>query len=195
MTVTADDVLGALEETLRDHLAETITLMNTARDTSYPMPNPATWNQFDDPENLAPKHVPTLVFSSPGLADGFTRDTGGYTGSWVCVVTVYARDPKGKNTTRATAAAGRFYAAAIRDTVLRHATLGGFASATECTGEEYAAFDSAVASAFVAGFCEFEVTVPNAVVTGPTSGANPIGLPSPRPDVLTTDVTVAPMED
>lgn len=195
MTVTADDVLGALEQVMVDHLGETLDLMNDARDTAYPMPDPATWNQYDDPDSLAPTHVPTLNFSSPGLAEGFTKDAAGYTGTWICVVTVFARDPGGVNTERATASAVRFYAAAIRDTALRHGTLDGLADGLDCTGEEYAVFDTAVAKSFGAGFVELEVTVPNAVVLGPASGANPIGLPAGAFTALTTDVTVSPMED
>lgn len=188
MTVTADDVLQALEQTLRDHLPTTLQRLTVAKQVA--LAPPASYEQVADPAVLTPAQTPTVSLSSPGI-EGDPRHVGDgiYQATWVCIVELYVRSDTVASY-RAVARTVRVYAAAIRETVMQHASLGGLASAVEWVAEDYAGVANLDDSRTLGGgFVQFNVTVDN--VLDINAGAVDDGAQWPTVVVLATDLTAA----
>ncbi len=129
---SSDELCVALEETLRTHLAETITMLGW--DTSVFKPI-REWQQLPTIEALSSAAFPAIAIASPGLQGqpAHSRADGGYRATWRIGVGIYDR---GKNHAD-TQARVRDWCAAIRLTARAHRSLGGVATGVAWAGDRY----------------------------------------------------------
>ena len=180
MTVSAGDVLDALQATVDAHFPAYLAARNAERGWSLP---PIVFSaQQAIPDARIPSQLPALNYHSPGFGGDVEIGSGAgkYDATWLCVITVYARGVSGLSATRTV----HEYVALIRDAVLQHTTLGGFADTAIPVDEHYDEAEDAQSLTFGIGSVAFDVTVPDAL---DRYGAPIDNFPTV---VLETDITV-----
>jgi hypothetical protein len=140
--------------------------------TARSLPEPRSWVTSSDIERWPEETPPTVLVLSTGLAEPPARDGQGLyraTFDLGVAVVVSAR------TRRETEALAKVYTAALRNALLQHATLGGFAAGIEWVDEEYGVLSGQNRRQLAGGQATFRVDVRDAVA----SRSGPI---APRPD-------------
>lgn len=175
--VTADDLCAAAEAMLRAHLpvlAESLGLKPIQE-----------WQQVPTPEALSTADTPALAIACPGLATPPTKRSTGYDAPWRLVVGVYDRGEDHTDTQART----RKWAAAVRQVLVQHPTLGGVAAGVRWVGEEYAERPER-SSARTLGGCAVAVDVTARDVIAHEPYVSPDQPGSVRPVVEATHSTV-----
>lgn len=133
---SSDELCLALEQTLREHLAETIEHLVAERGWN-PDHYPAIreWQQLPTLEALASADFPAGAVASPGLVGepSYSRAAGGYKATWRIGVGIYDRGDNHADTQ----ARVRNWCAAIRLAARAHPTLGGAATGIGWSGDRY----------------------------------------------------------
>ena len=198
MTVTADDVLSALEQSLRVHLPPILTRLEAEK--SITLPEPVSWEQVSGREAaalLAPKQTPRISLSSPGLAsDPELVDRNVWDMEWACVIAFWLRNDGGPSYAEI-ARRVRIYTTALQIAALSDRSLGGIASGVVPADMDYGGDDDPKEQRTLgAGFVQVNVTVPRALdlTPGPLEAAGVvIGLP-PQPDGWDSQITATSRE-
>lgn len=198
MTVTVDDVLHALEQSLRAYLPRVLARLATEK--GFTLPAPVSWEQVSGPDAaalLAPQQTPRISLSSPGLASEpvlVERDV--WDMEWECVIAFWLRNDGGPSYDEV-AKRVRTYTSALLEAALRDRSLGGVAVAVTPVAMDYGGDDDPKTQRTLgAGFVQVNVTVSRALdLTRPLEDDQGVvlGLP-PQPDGWDTTITATPRE-
>jgi hypothetical protein len=175
MIASASEIVDALETTLSQHLAETITALGW--DTSKYGPV-ETWQQLPTLPALSAARFPAGAISTPNTqgAPVWSQADRAHRTTWRVAVGIYDRGRDHDDTARRI----RNWCAAVRLTVRAHRTLGGVALSTTWAGERYELMPNRdQARTFAGGAVAFDVT---ALVTD-TLGVPPLVTQTPTPSV------------
>lgn len=136
MIVSADELLVALETTLRDHLPATVAALVAQHGwVADDFPTILEWQQLPTLEALSTADTPAMAVTSPGLVGepAYSRADGGYRATWALSAGIYDR---GEDHAHVQAKIRR-WCAAVRLTVRAHRTLGGVATGSTWIGDRY----------------------------------------------------------
>lgn len=158
--VSVDELLVAVETTLRAHLAATVEALGFEDLGAI-----KDWQQLPTADSIATADLPAVTVTSPGLAELPNRRADGtFLTTWRVSIGIYARGRDHADTQ----ARVRNWCAAIRTTLLTRKSLGGIASSMTWKGEDYALIPGrSSARTFGAGEVDLDVTV--TVTTDPTT--------------------------
>jgi hypothetical protein len=139
---SADQVLVALEDTLRAALPQVLDLPEVkaylgTNATAYA--EITTWQQLPTIQAIATADYPAVAITSPGLVEPptYKRSSDSWETWWRAAVGIYDRAGVDDGGHRATQAQVRNWIAFLRVAALRNPTLGGAARAVRWAGEEY----------------------------------------------------------